>query len=180
MLLGYTELLINQLLQVLLLRTALKPFSVQSVSVLGIALTHLQDLALGLAELHDVHTNSLLKLVPVPLDDILFLRPVSHTTQLDVICKLSEGAPDSTVYVIDEDIKQYWSPDGPLKDTPCHRSPSGHSAFDHYHATIQLTFPPLKSPPIKSTSLQISEKDVVGDHVIRYIQNYFINTHQNS
>ena len=51
----------------------------------------------------------LLKLFQVPLGGILFLRRVNHTTHLSVICKLSEGALNPTVYVIDEDIKQYWS-----------------------------------------------------------------------
>ncbi|KAK4816954.1 hypothetical protein QYF61_025874 [Mycteria americana] len=51
----------------------------------------------------------LLELVLVPLDGILFLRHVNHTTQLGVICKSAEGALDPTVYAIDEDIKQHWS-----------------------------------------------------------------------
>ncbi|PKU46776.1 hypothetical protein llap_2935 [Limosa lapponica baueri] len=42
-------------LQVLLLRAALQPFSAQPVFVPGIALTQVQDLALGLVELHEVH-----------------------------------------------------------------------------------------------------------------------------
>ncbi|KAK4826482.1 hypothetical protein QYF61_009478 [Mycteria americana] len=52
------------------------------------------------------------------LDDILSLRRVNRTTQLGVIWKLAEGALNPTVYVIDEDIKQYWSQ--PLRDTTCH------------------------------------------------------------
>ncbi|KAK4827142.1 LOW QUALITY PROTEIN: hypothetical protein QYF61_014736 [Mycteria americana] len=51
---GHGELLINQHPQVLLLRAALNPFSTQPVFVLGIALTHVQDLALGLVELYGV------------------------------------------------------------------------------------------------------------------------------
>ncbi|KAJ7414787.1 hypothetical protein BTVI_40212 [Pitangus sulphuratus] len=45
------------------------------------------------------------ELVQVPLDGILSLRCVNHTTQLGVICKLAEGALNPFVYVIDEDIK---------------------------------------------------------------------------
>jgi len=80
----------------------------------------MRDLALVLIEPHELHTGSFLKLVQVPLDGIPSLRHVDRTTQLGVICKLTEGALDSTVYVIDEDIKQYWSQNGPLKDTTCH------------------------------------------------------------
>jgi len=39
---------------------------------------------------------------------------------LSANCKLSEGALDPAVYVIDEDTKQYWSHYGPLRDTTCH------------------------------------------------------------
>ena len=62
----------------------------------------------------------LCELVQVPLDGILSLRHVDRTTQLGVICKLAEGALNPAIYVIDEDIKQYWSQYGPLKDTICH------------------------------------------------------------
>ncbi|PKU42161.1 hypothetical protein llap_7535 [Limosa lapponica baueri] len=44
-----------------------------------------------------------------PLNGILSLRCVNYTPQLGVICKLAGGALDPTVYVIDEDIEQYWS-----------------------------------------------------------------------
>ena len=37
--------------------TALSPLIAQPVSVLGIAPTHVQDRALGLVELHEVHTG---------------------------------------------------------------------------------------------------------------------------
>ena len=60
----------------------------------GVAPTHVQELALGLVEPHEVHTGPLLKLVQVPLDGILSLRHVDHTTQLSVICKLAGGALD--------------------------------------------------------------------------------------
>jgi len=53
----HVDLLVNQHSQVILLRAALDPFSTQPLFVLGIALTHLQDLALGLVELDEVHTG---------------------------------------------------------------------------------------------------------------------------
>ena len=75
-LLGHAKLLINQHPQVLLLRGALSPLSVQPVFVLGIAPTHVQDLALGLVEPYDIHMNQLLELVQVPVDCIPSLRCV--------------------------------------------------------------------------------------------------------
>ncbi|KAK4806804.1 hypothetical protein QYF61_005600 [Mycteria americana] len=81
--------------QVLLCRAALNPFISQSVLIVMVALTQVQDLALGLVELHEVHMGPLLK--PV--------KGINCITQLGVICKLAEDALNPTVYVIDEDIK---------------------------------------------------------------------------
>ncbi|KAK4805791.1 hypothetical protein QYF61_000397, partial [Mycteria americana] len=100
---GYVELLITQCHQVLLLRAALNPFSAQPVSVLGIAPTHAQHLALGLVELHEVCTGPPLKPVKVPLDSIPSLQRVDRTTQLDVVGKIPEGALNPTAHVADKD-----------------------------------------------------------------------------
>ncbi|KAK4832304.1 LOW QUALITY PROTEIN: hypothetical protein QYF61_021703, partial [Mycteria americana] len=137
-------------------RATLDHITPQPVLILGFAPT--QDPELGLVEPHEVHMSPLLQLVQVPLDDILSLRRVNCTTQLGAVCKFAEG-------VIDEDIKQYWSQYGPLRDTTHHLSPSEHWAVDHYllDVTIQPVPHPLNSPPIKSISLQFREKDVVGD-----------------
>ncbi|PKU35452.1 hypothetical protein llap_14244 [Limosa lapponica baueri] len=54
------------------------------------------------------------------------VRHVSRTTELGVCIKLAKGALDPTVYVIDEDIKQFWSQYGPLRDTTHYQSPSGY------------------------------------------------------
>jgi len=68
-----------------------------SVLTLGAAPTQVQDPALGLVEPHKVHTGPLLQLVQVPPNGILFLRCVDHTPHLGVICKLAEGALDTTM-----------------------------------------------------------------------------------
>ncbi|KAK4821259.1 hypothetical protein QYF61_017137 [Mycteria americana] len=128
---GHVELLINQHPQVLLLRAALSPFSVQPVFVLGIAPTHVQDLALGLVELHEVHMGPPLKPVKVPLDGIPSLQRVICTTQLGIIGKLAEGALNPAVHVTNKDVKQRRSQYQPLKNATHHRSPLGHRAIDH-------------------------------------------------
>ncbi|KAK4831083.1 hypothetical protein QYF61_015281 [Mycteria americana] len=104
-LLARVQLFIHQYPYVLLPRAALNPFNPQPVLISGVALTQVQDPALGLVEPHEVHISPLLELVQVPLDGILSLRCVNCTTQLGVICKLAEGALKPTVYVTDEDIK---------------------------------------------------------------------------
>jgi len=51
---AHVEFLVNQHPQILLVRAALKPFSTQPVFMLGIAPTQVQEVALGLVELHKV------------------------------------------------------------------------------------------------------------------------------
>ena len=87
-LLGHVEFLINEHLQVFLLRVALNPFSTQPVFVLGMAPTHVQDLAHGLVELHEVHMGTPLKPVKVPLESSLSLQHVDCTAQLGVAANL--------------------------------------------------------------------------------------------
>ncbi|PKU40440.1 solute carrier family 22 member 7- hypothetical protein [Limosa lapponica baueri] len=109
------------------------------------------------------HVSSL----SIPLDDILSLWCMDNTTQLGLICKFADGALNTSVYVIDKNVKEYWSQHGPVRDTTSHCSPSGLQAIEYHplDATIQPIPYPLNSPPIKSISLQLDEQDVVGDRV---------------
>lgn len=50
------------------------------------------DFALGLVELHEVHTGSRLKAVRVLLGDIPSLQHADNIAQLGIISKLAEGA----------------------------------------------------------------------------------------
>ena len=95
-----------------------------------------------------------------------FLPSGVSTAPLSLVSS-AEGALNTAVCVIDEDIKQYWSQYGPLRDTSCHRSSSGHDTVDHYplDATIQSIPHPPNSLLVKSISFQCREKDVVGDRV---------------
>ncbi|KAK4806919.1 LOW QUALITY PROTEIN: hypothetical protein QYF61_012640 [Mycteria americana] len=91
---AHVQIFIHQYPQVLLCRAALNPFIPQSVLILGIALTQVQDLVLGLVELHEVHMGPLLKPVKIPLDGSPSLY---CTTQLGVIYKLAEVALNPTI-----------------------------------------------------------------------------------
>ena len=64
-----------------------------------------QDLALGLVELHEVHTGPVLKPVKVPLDGIPFLQLINCIAQLGVMCTFAKAAFNLIVYVVDKDIK---------------------------------------------------------------------------
>ena len=85
----------------------------QPIFVLGIAPTHVQDLALGLVEFQEVHTGLS---VQVPLDGIPSLQCVDCTTQLGVIGKLAEGVLSSTVHVADKNVEQRQSQYRPLRN----------------------------------------------------------------
>ncbi|KAK4832388.1 hypothetical protein QYF61_022243 [Mycteria americana] len=66
-------------------RAALNPFIPQPVLIPEVALTQLQDPALGLVEPHEVHMGPLLQLVQVPLDGIpslsfILLSMMSYVT----------------------------------------------------------------------------------------------------
>ncbi|KAJ7411115.1 hypothetical protein BTVI_51132 [Pitangus sulphuratus] len=99
---AHVQPLIHQHPLVLLSRASLDLVIPQPGLIPGVALTQVQHLALGLVKLHEIPMGPLLELVQVPLDVILSFRCVNNTTQLDVICKLAEGA---FVYVINEDIE---------------------------------------------------------------------------
>ncbi|PKU41682.1 hypothetical protein llap_8014 [Limosa lapponica baueri] len=79
--------------------------ALQPIFVHGIELTHMQDPALGLVELHEFDTDSPVKLVQVPLDDILSLQPVNHSMQLGVVSKFAEGALNPNIHVTNKDVK---------------------------------------------------------------------------
>jgi len=81
-LLAHVESVINQHPQILLFRTALKPFSIQLVCVLGIAAIQMQGLALGLVELHEVGMGLPLKPVQAPLDGINVLNSIIYVTEV--------------------------------------------------------------------------------------------------
>ena len=93
--------------------------------------------------------------------------PVSSAPLSLVISKLSEGALNSIIDVIDKDVKEHRSQDRPLGDATCYWPPPGHRTIDHQ--PLSMAFQPISyptsGPPIKSTSLQFADKDVVGDHV---------------
>ena len=91
---GHMGFLVNQDPQVLLLRAALNVFSTQPVSVLGVALTHVQDLALGLVELHEVQIGPSLK--PV--------KSISKATGCIHGMKILEGVLNTTTQLLIQEI----------------------------------------------------------------------------
>ena len=68
-------------------------------------MTQLQDLALGLVELHTARLGPLIQSVQIPLQILPTLKHINAPTQLFLICKLTEGALNPLIQIIDKDIK---------------------------------------------------------------------------
>ncbi|PKU44015.1 hypothetical protein llap_5686 [Limosa lapponica baueri] len=112
-LLAHVQLFIHQYAQVLLGRSALNPFIPHPILIPGVALSQVQDPALGLVELHEVHMGPLLELVQAPMDGIQSLRHDNCTTQFLCHPHLGESVLNPTVYVMNEVFGQCWSQYGP-------------------------------------------------------------------
>lgn len=87
-LLPLTDFPINQHSQVLLLRAALNAVFIQAPFVLGISLTHIQGLALGLVKLNKVCTGLTLKTVKVLLNGIPSLSMLTTPPVLVLLANL--------------------------------------------------------------------------------------------
>lgn len=81
------------------LRAALNPL-IPSLFMFRIALAQVQDLGLGLTELHGIHVGPLLKPLKVPPDGICSFKPIKCMAHFDVICKLAKGTLNSTMSLI--------------------------------------------------------------------------------
>lgn len=141
---------------VFLLRAALNAFSTHILLVHVTASIHVQNLAFGLVELHEVCMSLFLM---IPMDDIPSLQYVSYTIQVDVNHILNEGISNPIVHVTDKDVKlyqfQYW----PLRYTAHHWTlRCCQQLFEHDDLGIPYSPSGLS---ILSIYLQIGDKDVI-------------------
>ncbi|KAK4821623.1 hypothetical protein QYF61_026057 [Mycteria americana] len=107
-LLAHIQAAVNQRSQVLFCLAAFQPLFPKPVALHGVAVAQVQDLALGLVEPHTIGLGPSIQPVQVPLQSLPTLQQINTPTQLGVICKLTEGALDPFVQIIDKDIKQDW------------------------------------------------------------------------
>ncbi|KAK4816773.1 hypothetical protein QYF61_022771 [Mycteria americana] len=120
-LLAHIRAAVNQHPQVLLCRAAFQPLFPKPVALHGVAVAQVQDLALGLVEPHTTDLGPSIQPVQVPLQSLPTLKQINNPAQLGVICKLTEGALDPLVKIIDKDIKQNWPQHRALGNTTCDR-----------------------------------------------------------
>ncbi|KAK4826517.1 hypothetical protein QYF61_010014 [Mycteria americana] len=105
----HIQLAVYQYAQVLFHWAAFQPLFPKPVALHGVAVAQVQDLALGLVEPHTIGLGPSTQPVQVPLQSLPPLKQIDTPTQLGVVCKLTEGALDPLVQIIDKDIKQNWS-----------------------------------------------------------------------
>ncbi|KAK4832272.1 hypothetical protein QYF61_021671 [Mycteria americana] len=84
------------------------------------------------------------------------LQQINTPAQLGVISKLTEGALDPFVQIIDKDIKQNWPQHRALGNAACDRPPTGVNSIHHHSLglAIQPVLYPAKSPPVQAMSSQ--------------------------
>ncbi|KAK4818289.1 hypothetical protein QYF61_010431 [Mycteria americana] len=107
-LLAHIQASVNQHAQVLFRCAAFQPLFPRPVALHGVAVAQVQDLALGLVKPHTIDLGPSIQPVQVPLQGLPTLQQTNTPAQLGVICKLTEGALNPFVQVIDKDIKQDW------------------------------------------------------------------------
>ncbi|KAK4826673.1 LOW QUALITY PROTEIN: hypothetical protein QYF61_010682 [Mycteria americana] len=130
-LLAHVHPAVNQHPQVLFCQAAFQPLFPKPVALHGVVVTQVQDPALSLVEPHTVGLNPSIQPVQVPLQSLPPLKQINTPTQLGVVCKLTEGALDPFVQIIDKDVKQNWPQHRALGNTACDRPPTGVNSIHH-------------------------------------------------
>ncbi|KAK4825779.1 hypothetical protein QYF61_002342 [Mycteria americana] len=121
-LLPHVQAAVNQHSQVLFCWAAFQPLFPKPVALHGVAVTQVQDLARGLVGPHTIGLGPLIQPVQIPLQSLPTLEQINTPAQPGVVCKLTEGALDPLIQIIDKDIKQNWPQHRALGDTTCDRT----------------------------------------------------------
>ncbi|KAK4819495.1 hypothetical protein QYF61_004791 [Mycteria americana] len=181
-LLAHIQLSIDQHPQVLFCLAAFQPLLPKPVALHGVAVAEVQDLALGLVERHTIDLSPSIQPVQVPLKSLPTLKQINTPTQLGVICKLTEGALDLFIQIIDKDIKQNWSQHRALGNTTCDRPPTGVNSFHHHSLgpAIQLVLYPAKSTPVQAMSSQFLQENASNTDLRKPRRHYYFCTRSGS
>ncbi|KAK4818866.1 hypothetical protein QYF61_020085 [Mycteria americana] len=131
--------------------------SPRPVALHGAVVAQVQNLALSLVESHTIGLSPSIQPIQIPLQSLPTLQQINTPAQLGVICKLTEGALNPFVQIIDKDIKQNWPQHRPLGDTTCDQPPTGYNATGYHHHSlgpaIQPVLYPVKCTPVQAMSI---------------------------
>ncbi|KAK4812856.1 hypothetical protein QYF61_022582 [Mycteria americana] len=149
------------------LNTAFEPLFPKPVALHGVAVAQVQDPALSLVEPHTTGLSPSIQPVQVPLQSLPTLQQINTPAQLGVICKLTEGALDPFIQIVDKDVKQNWPQHQALGNTACDRLPTGVNSIHHpsLDPAIQPVLYPAKSTPVQAMSSQFLQQNAVGNRV---------------
>ncbi|KAK4829196.1 hypothetical protein QYF61_002461 [Mycteria americana] len=153
-LLAHIQAAVNQHPQVLFHQAAFQPLFPTPVALHGVAVAQVQDPALGLVKPHTIDLSPSIQPVQVPLQSLPTLQQINTPTQLGVICKLTEGALDPFVQIIDKDVKQNWPQHRALGNTACDQPPTGVNSIhrNSLGSAIQPVLYPAKRMPVEAMS----------------------------
>ncbi|KAK4832105.1 hypothetical protein QYF61_020732 [Mycteria americana] len=110
---------------------AFQPLFPKPVALHGVAVAQVQDPTFGLVEPHTIGLGPLIQPVQVPLQSLPTLKQINTPAQIGVICKLTEGALDPLIQIIDKGIKQDWPQHRALGNTTCDWPPTGFNSIHH-------------------------------------------------
>ncbi|KAK4809955.1 hypothetical protein QYF61_002912 [Mycteria americana] len=100
-LLAHIQVAADQHPQVLFRQAALQPLFPKPVALHEVVGTQVQDPALSLVEPHTIGLGPSIQPVQVPLQSLPTLKQISTPAQLGVVCKLTNGALNPLVQIID-------------------------------------------------------------------------------
>ncbi|KAK4824033.1 hypothetical protein QYF61_009624 [Mycteria americana] len=156
-LLAHIQAAVNQHSQVLLCQAAFQPLFPKPVALHGVAVAQVQDLALSFVEPHTTGPRPSIQ----PVQSLPTLKQINTPAQLGVICRLTEGALNPFVQIIDKDVKQNWPQHRALGNTTCDWPPTGVNSIHHH--SLGLAIQPVlylaKSTPVKATSSQFLQEN---------------------
>ncbi|RMB88407.1 hypothetical protein DUI87_35207 [Hirundo rustica rustica] len=139
----------------------------QPITLQGVIVSKVQDLALGLIKPHPIGFCPSVQLFQVFLQSSLSFQQVDTSSQLSVICKFTNEGLHAFIHVVNKNIEQSW---------PQHRPPEGHhwcldTSWMQHHSppfsgpAMQPVPNPVKSAPVQATSFQLIQEGAVGDSV---------------
>ncbi|KAK4830957.1 hypothetical protein QYF61_014416 [Mycteria americana] len=143
-LLAHIQPAVDQHPQVLFPWAAFQPLFPKPVALHGVAVAQVQDPALGLVEPHTIDLSPSIQPVQVPLQSLPTLQQINTPTQLGVVCKLTEGALNPLIQIIDKGMKQNWPQHRALGNTACDRPPTGVNSIHHH--SLGLAIQPVFNP----------------------------------
>jgi len=151
----------------LFLCTAFQPVCPKPVALHGVVVATGQDAALSRGEPHPIGLCPSIQHVQVHLQSLPILQQIDTSPQLVVICKLTEGALNSLIQIINKAVKEDGPQHQPLRNTTSDRSPAGFHSVHHYSLgpAIQPVFNSAKCVPVRAMGCQLLQENTMGDRV---------------